>query len=87
MTNNAEEKEFTFWIIRMSRLVYDTGDPNKREYEKTYYYAKPSLVDHPEQAKHFRTLKNAEKQAALWRRIGYKTGILEYKAQLQNGEN
>lgn len=87
MTNNAEEKEFTFWIIRMSRLVYDTGDPNKREYEKTYYYEKPTLVDRPERAKHFRKLKNAEKIAAAYRRIGYKTGILEYKAQLQNGEN
>ena len=85
MTDN--EKEFTFWIIRLSRLVYDSSDPNKREYEKTRYYAKPSLVDNPEQAKHFRTLKNAEKQAALLRRIWYKTGILEYKAQLQNGEN
>lgn len=84
MTNNAEEKEFTFWIIRMSRLVYDSSDLNKHEYEKTYYYEKPTLVDRPERAKHFRTLKNAEKIAAAYRRIGYKTGILEYRAQLQD---
>ena len=25
------EKEFTFWIIRLSRLVYDSSDPNKLE--------------------------------------------------------
>lgn len=87
MTNNAEEKEFTFWIIRMSRLDYDSIDPNKLEYEKTWYYEKPTLVDRPERAKHFRTLKNAEKIAAAYGRIGYKTEILEYKAQLQNGEN
>lgn len=85
MTNG--EKEFTFWIIRMSRLIYDSNDPNKREYEKTQYYEKPTLVDTPERAKHFRTLKNAEKIAAAYRRIGYKTGILEYRAQLQNGED
>lgn len=87
MTKNAEEKEFTFWIVRLSRIVFDSNDPNKREYEKTQYYEKPALVDTPERAKHFRTLKNAEKTAAAYRRIGYKTGILEYRAQLQNGEN
>ena len=81
------EKEFTFWIIRLSRLVYDSSDPNKLEYEKTQYYEKPCLVDLPERAKHFRTKKNAEKIAATYRGIGYKTGILKYKAQLQNGEN
>lgn len=78
------EEEFTFWVIRMSRLVHDSGDPNKHEYEKTRYYEKPTLVDKPERAKHFRTLKNAEKIAAAYRRIGYKTGILEYRAQLQD---
>ena len=85
MTNN--EKEFKFWVIRMSRIVYDSNDPNKLEYEKTEYYGKPTLVDTPERAKHFRTLKNAEKIASAYRHIGYKTGILEYKAQLQNGDN
>lgn len=87
MSKNIEEKEFTFWIVRLSRIVFDSNDPNKREYEKTQYYEKPTLVDTPERAKHFRTLKNAEKTAAAYRRIWYKTGILEYKAQLQNGEN
>jgi hypothetical protein len=87
MTNNSEEKEFTFWIVRLSRVVFDSNDPNKREYVKTQYYEKPALVDTPERAKHFRTLKNAEKIAAAYRSIGYKTGILEYRAQLQNGEN
>ena len=81
------EKEFTFWIIRMSRLVYLWTSNSKREYEKTQYYEKPTLVDKPERAKHFRTKKNAEKIAATYRGIGYKTGILKYKAQLQNGEN
>ena len=82
-----DEKEFTFWIIRMSRIVYDSNDPNKREHEKIQYYEKPTLVDTPERAKHFRTLKNAEKIATAYRHIGYKTGILEYKAKLKNGEN
>lgn len=82
-----KEKEFTFLVIRMSRIVYDSSDPNKLEYEKTKYYEKPTLVDTPERAKHFRTLKNAEKIAASYRHIGYKTEILEYKAKLQNGEN
>ena len=81
------DNEFTFWIIRMSRIVYDSSDPNKLEYEKTKYYDKPTLVDIPERAKHFRTLKNAEKIASAYRHIGYKTAILEYKAKLKNGEN
>ena len=80
----GEGMDFNFWIVKLSRKVYDSSDPNRIAYEKPRYYEKPTLVNDPSRAKHFKTLKNAEKIAAAYRHIGYKTCILEYKAELQS---
>ena len=77
-----KETEFVFYVIRLSRKVYDTNDPNKLVYEAVKYYGKPSNVDYPWRAKFFRTLDKAEEIAKLHRHIGYKTGILKFRAEL-----
>ena len=78
--------DFDFWIIKLSRKEYDSRDPNKLVYEKARYYEKPTFVDEPSKAKHFKTQKSAEKVAATYRHIGYKTAVLRYHAVLQYGE-
>ena len=77
-----ENTDFEFYIIRLTRKVYDSNDPEKIEYEQVKYFAKPVHVDNPYQAKHYMTEKNAEEQAKLWRGIGYKAEVLKYLAKL-----
>lgn len=52
------------------------------ERKMVFYYEKPCFTDSPSKAKHFRTLRNAQKVSDTLKNIGYETEILEYLAQL-----
>ena len=77
-----ENTDFEFFVIRLSRKVVYQDEPERIEYEKPKYFALPVPVDHPYQAKHYITEKNAEEQAKLWRGINYKAEVLKYLAKV-----
>jgi hypothetical protein len=73
---------FTFWIIKATRTGHYVQDSCDVERKMVFYYEKPCFTDSPSKAKHFRTLRNAQKVSDTLKNIGYETEILEYLAQL-----